>query len=113
MYKKGVNQKTVYSEHYVARCMREAVREQGGLAMKNHPLTQRGVPDYLVMLRGCAIFVETKTTGERCTEAQIAFHRRLKELGFETYVLDTRIYNYYDIFYKGYRTYITENEKAE
>lgn len=43
------------------------------------------------MLRGRAIFVETKTTGERCTEAQIAFHRRLKELGFETYVLDTRI----------------------
>lgn len=96
----------VYSEKIVAKHLVDSVVEAGGMIMKMHPLTNKGIPDYLIIYAGRVFFVETKTTGKTCEPAQIEFQKRLKQKGIDTYVLDTKVSNYYDIFTCGYKTYV-------
>lgn len=96
-----------YSEKLVAAHLVKCVNEvPEAMIMKMHPLTNKGIPDYLIIHAGRVFFVETKTTGKLCEPAQVEFHKRLKQKGIETYVLDTKISNFYDIFKCGYKTYV-------
>ena len=81
----------IYSEKTVAKYLREAVGDAGGLIFKMHPITNIGIPDYIIHYDGQTFYVETKTTGEVCTDAQRYFHKLLKSRGIETYVLDVQI----------------------
>jgi glycine cleavage system H lipoate-binding protein len=100
------------SEASVARRLREVVKESGGLIFKMHPLTNKGIPDYLVHMAGRTFYVETKTTGEECSAAQVAMHAELKKHGIETYVLDSRLLCFHDLYAQSYKTYETnENSK--
>lgn len=94
-----------YGERLVAKWLVKCVEESGGFITKMHPLTAKGIPDYLVITHGRTIFVETKTTGKTCEPAQIEFHKRLKTKGIDTYVLDTKITNFYDLYKVAYKTY--------
>lgn len=100
--------KTTWSEEAVASWLVRCVKEQDGFITKLHPLTAKGVPDYIVIINGKTLFVETKTTGKVCTPAQIEFHKMLKSHGVETYVLDTKITNFYDLYNVAYKTYDTK-----
>ena len=103
--KRVKNKNKIWSEKWVAHWLIRCVNEQDGFITKLHPLTAKGIPDYLVIINGKTLFVETKTTGEKCGPAQVEFHRRLKEKGVETYVLDTKITNFYDLYNVAYKTY--------
>lgn len=96
----------VYSEKIVASHLVKVVQERGGLIFKQHPLTNKGIPDYLIHCMNNTFYVETKTTGKRCEPAQIEMHKRLKEKGIETYVLETKIDCYADLFLRAYKTYV-------
>ncbi len=99
-----------YGEKVVAKHLVECVNEAGGLIFKQHPLTNKGIPDYLVIIGGRAFFVETKTTGKLCEPAQVEFHRRLKEKNVETYVLDSKITNIHDLYAAAYKTYVDPDD---
>lgn len=94
-------------EATVARNLRDAIKKANGLIMKVHPLTFKGVPDYLIHVGGRTFYVETKTTGKTCSLAQIEAHKILKEHGVETYVLDRRIRELEELFMYSYKTYET------
>lgn len=95
-----------YTEKAVAERLRLLVKTSGGLIFKMHPLTEKGIPDYIVhAYNGKTFYVETKTTNERCAPIQIEFHRMLKMREIETYVLDVVVDNYNDIFAHSYTTY--------
>lgn len=95
------------TEAAVARNLRDAIKKANGLSMKIHPLTFKGVPDYLIHVGGRTFYVETKTTGKTCSPAQREAHRILKEHGVETYVLDRRIVELDELFMYSYKTYET------
>lgn len=112
-YKRSIGKK--YSEKIVAQYLRAAVKKFGeslyhqntpnSCIVKMHPLTDAGIPDYLIHARGKTFYIETKTTGEPCTEIQIARHLALKNTGIEVYVLDMRVSDYMDIWTQVYQTY--------
>lgn len=93
------------SEKTVGRHFRNAVKKAGAIAFKNHPVTNPGIPDYLVLYNGKAIYVELKTTGEACTPLQIEFHKYLKRRGIDTFVLDHKIDCFVEIMQTGYTSY--------
>lgn len=103
------------SEKLVAKHLVQAVKDAGGAIFKMHPLTNKGIPDYLVFYHGRTFFVETKTTGKTCEPAQIEFHKMLKEQGVETWVLDRKILNIHDLRLYAYKTYKkpTDNEYGQ
>jgi hypothetical protein len=66
------------------------VRLVGGRAFKWVP-TIAGVPDRMVLMPGGrAYFVELKQEGEKPGPLQIVWHDRLRALGFEVYVIDSK-----------------------
>lgn len=103
--------KKKWSEKLVAKHLVECVKEAGGFIVKMHPLTNAGIPDYLIIIHGRTLFVETKTTGEHCTPIQEEFHKILKKHNVETYVLDTKITNFYDLYTWSYKTYADPDDK--
>lgn len=97
--------KKIYSEKLVARYLLNVIKEADGLIFKMHPITNKGIPDYLVHCNGHTFYVETKTTGKVCTEAQVFFHKMLKEQGIETYVLDVPVHTLKELQTLSYKTY--------
>lgn len=89
------------SERKVANSLKIAVTKAGGMILKVHPLTNSGLPDYLVHIGGVTFYVETKTTGEKCTKLQLACHKRLYKMGVHTYVLDRVITDIRELFIYG------------
>ena len=67
--------------------------------------SEKLVAKYLLNVIKEAFYVETKTTGKLCTEAQVFFQRMLKEQGIETYVLDVPIHNLKELQTLSYKTY--------
>ena len=104
-YLKGESPVKKYSEKLVDKWFCKCVKDAGGLTFKQHPLTNQGIPDRIVHHYGRTFYVELKTTGEKCTELQIEFHKMLKEINIETYVLDVKITNFYDLYVVAYKTY--------
>lgn len=73
------------------------VKGCGGEAYKFTSPQRCNVPDRIV-LRSCenltfwspkAIFVECKRPGGKCTDGQLREHKRLADLGFSVYVVDS------------------------
>lgn len=67
----------------------DAVKEQGGLALKLVSPGFNGMPDRLVIFPGGIIaFVEVKAPGKKPRALQLSRHRLLKQFGFRVYNLD-------------------------
>jgi hypothetical protein len=77
-------------EAYIEEFLRKRVRLLGGYAFKFTP-TIAGVPDRMVLMPGGrTYFVELKRAGEQPSAIQQVWHERLRGLGFEVVVLDSR-----------------------
>ena len=49
----------------------------------------KGLPDRMVLCKGGYVgFAEIKTTGKKPTKIQLYIHDKLKELGFEVFIID-------------------------
>ena len=67
----------------------KAVRNRGGLALKLVSPGFDGLPDRLLLLAKAKVgFVEVKSPGKKPRKLQQSRIRKLRELGFLTYVLD-------------------------
>lgn len=77
------------SEKLIERRLREHVERLGGVAVKLPTLHFIGLPDRLILLPGGrAMFVETKTTGDKRSKAQLYVGRKLEALGFAVHQID-------------------------
>lgn len=96
----------IYTESTVAESYKKVCKKLGYLTMKCHPLSEIGIPDLITHTTdGETFYVETKTTGEECSPIQKEFHKRLKRRNIETYVLDTKVKTFEDLYKYGYTTY--------
>jgi hypothetical protein len=69
----------------------QRVREAGGIAYKFASPARRSVPDRLVIFPcGRLCFVEVKRPGGTLTHAQAREHTRLRALGCDVRVIDSR-----------------------
>lgn len=67
----------------------DAVKEQGGLALKLVSPGFNGMPDRMVIFPGGIIaFVEVKAPGKKPGALQLSRHRLLKQFGFRVYTLN-------------------------
>ena len=74
-------------EQYLVR----KVQDAGGMAPKFNSVGRRSVPDRIVLLPGGKIrFVELKAPGKYATPLQEREHKRLRALGFQVDVLDSK-----------------------
>jgi hypothetical protein len=78
-------------ERNIEALLRDKVKEIGGIAYKWVSPGNNGVPDRIVFLPGGRIyFVELKATGRGVTAIQAAVHDRLKRLGFDVLIIDSK-----------------------
>lgn len=81
---------TIDSEKLVERTLFAEVKLKKGLCIKLIPDFFNGLPDRLVLLPGKKIlFVELKTTKRKAEKLQAIIHNRIRNLGFDVYVIDT------------------------
>lgn len=85
--------------------LRIEINRRGGLALKHTAQYHRGIPDRIVLLpNGVTVFVELKTTGKKPTALQLHAMKRLMDLGFPCFVVDStesleKVLNYIDKAY--------------
>ena len=80
-----VNEKQI--EQYLVR----KVKEKGGIAYKFTSPGRRHVPDRIILLPGGkVIFIECKRPGAKATKAQAYELHRIRCLGSEALVIDTK-----------------------
>ena len=78
------------NEKLLERKLREAVAKAGGWAVKFWAVSISGFPDRIILLpQGRVSFVELKSTGKKPTAIQQAIIIKLRNLGFEVYVIDS------------------------
>jgi hypothetical protein len=71
--------------------LRDKVKTIGGIAYKFVSPGNSGVPDRLVLLPGeKCLFVELKAPGKEPTLRQLYQHKKLKALGFEVVIIDSK-----------------------
>jgi hypothetical protein len=75
-------------ESYIEHKVCAFAKTLGWLAFKFASPGNAGVPDRLFLRDGCAIFVEFKAPGAKCTPMQLRQHERLRRYGFPTVVID-------------------------
>lgn len=77
-------------EKDIERRLRRGIEGKGGLCLKLHTLSVKGLPDRVILMPGgrCS-FVETKQAGKKPTAIQVWWHKFLRELGFNVDVIDT------------------------
>lgn len=74
-------------ESYLVR----RVAAAGGTAYKFSSPARRGVPDRIVVMPGGrVVFVELKAPGKRATTLQEREHERLRALGQDVHVIDSK-----------------------
>lgn len=79
-------------EKSVEDYLRRRVKEAGGLALKLVCPGWTGVPDRLILLPGARVyFAETKDLGKAPKRRQRYVHGRLRALGFQVFVPDSRL----------------------
>lgn len=78
-------------ESLIEKHLVEKVTEAGGIAYKFTSPGHRSVPDRLVLLPGGRlVFVECKAPGKKPRADQVREHERLRQLGFNVVVLDSK-----------------------
>ncbi|MBC8954889.1 VRR-NUC domain-containing protein [Xenorhabdus sp. PB62.4] len=78
-------------EDVIERHLVNEVKKAGGIAYKFVSPGRRGVPDRIVILpNGRVIFVECKAPGGKPRPDQLREHERLRVLGQEVVVLDSK-----------------------
>lgn len=79
------------SEKYLERKLKEIVEKKcQGLCLKLSSQDFTGLPDRLcLLLPGVAFFVEVKSKGKKPRKIQEHVHKRLRDLGFQVYVVDS------------------------
>ena len=78
-------------EKDIEKYLREKVKTSGGKAYKFVSPGNSGVPDRLVLLPGGRIsFVELKAPGKTPTPLQIVQHKKINDLGFRVFVIDSK-----------------------
>lgn len=78
-------------ENVIEAYLRDRVKEIGGRAYKFISPGNSGVPDRLVLLPGGKnIFVELKAPGRKSTAIQLLQQKRIKDLGFQVFVIDSK-----------------------
>lgn len=78
------------SEKLVEMTLVNEIKKAKGLCIKLVCLHMIGLPDRLCLMPGSKIaFVELKTTGEKPRRIQEYMHEKIRNLGFEVYVIDT------------------------
>lgn len=90
-------------ESKIEEYLRKEVRKRGGLCWKFTSPGTRGVPDRIVMLNGCLIFVETKAPGKELRKLQEKRTKQIVEKGQLHYVADCkeRVDNLMELFDNG------------
>lgn len=79
-------------ESTIEAYLRDEVRKVGGKAYKFVSPGNDGVPDRMVCLPGgCVVFVELKAPGKRSTKLQELQQKKLRDLGFPVWVIDSKI----------------------
>jgi len=78
---------TTIPERAVEKYLKDRVKGMGGLSYKFSSPGEIGVPDRIVMLKGKIIYVETKTLTGRISPMQKYQHQRIRDQGFDVYVL--------------------------
>lgn len=75
-------------EKTIEKYLCNKVKSAGGMCLK---LTNyKGIPDRLILLNGKAVFVEVKDTGKQLRYEQKVFQEKLRDLGFNAYVVDSK-----------------------
>ncbi|MDC9623621.1 VRR-NUC domain-containing protein [Xenorhabdus sp. XENO-7] len=78
-------------ENVIENHLVKEIKKAGGMAYKFVSPGRRSVPDRICILSGGRIvFVECKAPGERPRPDQIREHERLRALGCEVVVLDSK-----------------------
>lgn len=78
-------------ERLIESYLREQVKAAGGIAYKWTSPGNSGVPDRIVILPGGrALFVELKAPGGKPTKLQMVQHKRLRALGCDVRVIDSK-----------------------
>ncbi|EEW40397.1 VRR-NUC domain protein [Klebsiella pneumoniae subsp. rhinoscleromatis ATCC 13884] len=82
---------TYERESIIEKHLTATVKAVGGIAYKFVSPGRRSVPDRIVLLPGGRIvFVECKTPGKAPRADQLREHERLRALGFNVVVLDSK-----------------------
>lgn len=69
----------------------ETIKKRGGIAYKFSSPNRVSVPDRIIVLPGGVIyFVECKASGKQPTAAQEREHKRLRDLGFKVYSINSK-----------------------
>lgn len=96
------------SEKRTERYLATEVKKRKGYCIKLLTNYFTGLPDRLVLLpMGYIIFIETKSQGDKPRPIQLLVHNKLKQIGFNVYVADTKekvnsILNNYDKQYAAF-----------
>ena len=78
-------------EKAVEAYLRQRVKAAGGIALKLVCPGWTGVPDRLIVLPGVRVyFAETKDLGKKPRLKQQLMHERLRALGFQVFVPDSK-----------------------
>jgi hypothetical protein len=77
-------------ESPIEQSLRTAVEKQKGRAYKWTSPGNKGVPDRIVFMHGMCFLVETKATNGRLSAVQKVQHKKLKALGFDVVVLNSK-----------------------
>lgn len=65
------------------------IQKSGWIVIKIMLCSKPGIPDLIFLKDKKCIFVEVKSPGEKPEPLQEYWHRRLRDKGFEVYVIDT------------------------
>ena len=78
-------------EKEIEKYLREQVKLRGGVAFKFISPGNVGVPDRLVLFpNGKIIFIELKATGKKTSKIQDIQIKKIRDLGFDVYVIDSK-----------------------
>ncbi len=79
------------SEKHVEKQLINRIKSMGGIAFKFTSPGRRSVPDRLCLLPGGRVlFIECKAPGKRPTALQTREHERLRALGFDVLIIDSK-----------------------